>query len=255
MTVQGFEVKGLHIGTGRPKAIVPLMAERLSGLLEAAQRAADAGAELLEWRVDSFDEVTDPLLVAEASQALAALLPATPVIATVRTMGQGGEVDLSEDRYALLVRALAEHGAPDLLDIEAWIGDDAVRELVDVAHARGIRTIVSHHDFDATPETEWMADWLRHARDLGADLPKLAVMACGPTDCLRLMEATAQVAADGKTPLLTMAMGRHGVLSRLAGECFGSALTFCSLGQASAPGQVALQEALAQMELLHATLA
>ena len=37
-----------------------------------------------------------------------------------------------------------------------------------------------------------------------------------------------------------MSMGAPGAVSRLCGETFGSAMTFANPGQASAPGQVAL---------------
>ena len=37
-----------------------------------------------------------------------------------------------------------------------------------------------------------------------------------------------------------MSMGALGAVSRLAGEAFGSAMTFANPGQASAPGQVPL---------------
>ena len=37
-----------------------------------------------------------------------------------------------------------------------------------------------------------------------------------------------------------MSMGALGAVSRLAGEAFGSAMTFANPGQASAPGQVSL---------------
>ena len=39
-------------------------------------------------------------------------------------------------------------------------------------------------------------------------------------------------------PIITMSMAATGVISRVCGEVFGSALTFGAVGKASAPGQI-----------------
>lgn len=39
-----------------------------------------------------------------------------------------------------------------------------------------------------------------------------------------------------------MSMAGMGVISRLAGECFGSVLTFGAAKKASAPGQIAVED-------------
>ncbi|MNJ04023.1 3-dehydroquinate dehydratase [compost metagenome] len=51
-----------------------------------------------------------------------------------------------------------------------------------------------------------------------------------------------------------MSMAGYGVVSRLAGEIFGSALTFGAAHQPSAPGQVAAAELRKVLELLHGSL-
>ena len=53
------------------------------------------------------------------------------------------------------------------------------------------------------------------------------------------------------TPVLTVAMGADGVLSRLAGEVFGSCMTFCTVNASSAPGQVDCERAYAAISALH----
>ena len=74
---------------------------------------------------------------------------------------------------------------------------------------------------------------------LGVDIPKLAVMPESREDVLLLMEATSladRLLPD--KPLITMSMGAKGVVSRIAGGQFGSAVTFGCMGRASAPGQI-----------------
>lgn len=245
------EIKSVRIGEGRTKAIVSLMDADVKGLLQTAERAVAAGADCLEWRADFFAQAREGEALAAACRELMDALPSTPLIFTLRSKGQGGQLEFATDEYVELCRAVVEGGRPDLIDIELGIGDDLVRSLVDFAHEHGVHAIVSHHDFAATPETDWMCDCLLHMAELGADIPKLAVMPATREDPRRLMQATSRAHERLEQPLLTMAMGVSGRHTRLSGEVFGSALTFCALGQASAPGQVELAEALATMEALH----
>lgn len=75
----------------------------------------------------------------------------------------------------------------------------------------------------------------------GADIAKLAVMPNTPLDVVRLLQATAEVKEEAPDyPLITMAMGGLGAVSRISGQVFGSCMTFASFGKASAPGQLLL---------------
>ena len=261
--MEALTIKGVRIGEGRPKTIIPLMGATLEELLCEARRAVAAGADCVEWRADFWIEAQaeGTGAISQVAQDLGAALPHTPFIATLRTEGQGGRLRLSGEEYARIVRAILSAGAdtgcmvPDLIDIELCAGTDVVRSLVEEARRRGTRVIVSAHDFAETPCVAHMEDVLRAEAELGADVCKLAVMAHSAGDAARLMEATANVAEALDKPLLTMAMGREGAITRLAGEAFGSAMTFCSLEAASAPGQVGLLQARTALDSLHEALA
>ena len=115
--------------------------------------------------------------------------------------------------------------------------------------------MASSHDFEKTPNVGEMVDRLCRMQKAGADLLKIAVMPCDPGDVLTLLAATWQMKECYATqPVITMAMGGSGVVSRMAGEIFGSALTFGSAGQASAPGQVDVGELKGVLRLLHENL-
>ena len=248
------DIKGLRIGEGRPKTIVSLMGADSAALVATAHKAIEAGVDCLEWRADFFAKVDDVQAVAAAYQELCAACPRTPIILTVRTKGQGGQAEIDRAGYLDVLRSVITQGEPSLVDIELWIGDDAVRELVDLAHEQGILAIVSHHDFEGTPSVEEMEKLLWHMVELGADIPKLAVMAQRSQDAHDLMRATHLVYEQANVPLLTMAMGTAGQTTRLTGEVFGSALTFCALGTPSAPGQVELSDAIRTMEGVHRSI-
>lgn len=88
-------------------------------------------------------------------------------------------------------------------------------------------------------------------QDLGADLPKIAVMPQSPQDVLTLLAATLTMKEKYATrPLITMSMGKSGGVSRVTGRLFGSAMTFGTVGQASAHGQIAIAKLREVMDIL-----
>jgi 3-dehydroquinate dehydratase-1 len=92
-------------------------------------------------------------------------------------------------------------------------------------------------------------------QDLGADIPKIAVMPQNKKDVLTLLAATEEMASEyADRPIITMSMAGTGVISRLAGEVFGSALTFGAAAKASAPGQMGVEDLKQVLTLLHGAL-
>ena len=88
------------------------------------------------------------------------------------------------------------------------------------------------------------------AQEMGADVAKIAVMPQSREDVMTLMEATMEADHSLDIPVVTMSMGRLGVLSRLAGTLTGSAMTFASVGEASAPGQIPIEQMRVFCQLL-----
>ena len=248
------EIKGVRIGEGRTKTIVSLMDADREGLLVTAKRAVAAGADCLEWRADFFGALDSEVAVIATSRELMSALPDTPLIFTLRSKDQGGHIELAPERAMLLTCAVITARGADLVDVEIGLGDRLVGALAKLAHDNGVRVIVSHHDFSAMPAVDWMSAQLVHMAGLGADIPKLAVMSRSNQETHDLMRATSQARERLDVPLLTMAMGASGANSRLSGEVFGSALTFCALGRASAPGQVELSQALPVLDAIHRNL-
>ncbi|MEU5842210.1 type I 3-dehydroquinate dehydratase [Rhodococcus sp. NPDC047139] len=249
-TITPVRVRDVVIGEGTPTIVVPVMGRTPAALRE--QVAAVAGrADVVEWRVDFFDRIDDIAAVAEQAAGLATQLQGTPLLATCRTANEGGQVEISDDAYADLTVALAESGAVDLVDVEYRRDRAAVDRIVAAAHARHVAVVASNHDFDATPPKDEIVARLREMQDLGADICKIAVMPRTTGDVLVLLDATRTMHEDyADRPLITMSMGGLGVLSRIAGQVFGSAATFGMVGTASAPGQIDADELRSVLELL-----
>jgi 3-dehydroquinate dehydratase-1 len=92
-------------------------------------------------------------------------------------------------------------------------------------------------------------------QDMGADIPKIAVMPTCKKDVLTLLAATEEMATDyADRPIITMSMGGTGVISRLVGESMGSSMTFGAAAKASAPGQIGVKELDVVLETIHNSL-
>lgn len=248
---QPIDIKGIKLGEGRPKTIISLMGAKADENIELIKKGIEAGVECFEWRGDFAADVHDPQAMAQHSIEIGKALSNNPYLFTFRSTSQGGQLTIPVEEYVALNRAIIEAEAVDLVDIETWIGDPAVLELVECAKQHNVKTVISYHNFKGTPSVEWMVNLLTHMTDLGADIPKIATMANSAQDALKLLAATEEMSRiHSDKPLLTMAMGREGSITRLAGELFGSAITFCSLEEASAPGQVQVMQAIRIMDEL-----
>lgn len=249
------DIKDMHLGEGSPKTIISIMGADAAACLETIAQGKAAGVDCFEWRGDFPSCRHDAAAMVEMGRAIAAALPSNPLLFTFRSESQGGNDTFSVEEYVALNKEIIEARVCDIVDIETWIGDVAVRELVQCAHAHGVKALISYHNFAGTPSKEWIVDLMTHMIDLGADIPKCATMAKDASDALKLLAATEEVhRLHWNGPMLTMAMGREGSISRLAGEYFGSDLTFCSLAQSSAPGQVDVRLARRIMDDLHTVL-
>ncbi len=230
----------LEIGRGRPCVIVPLTSSSPDALKAEARRLAGLPVDMAEWRVDMFcarTGVDERAVLATLAELKASL--SMPLLATFRTVGEGGDCPLSDEGYASLCARLCESGLIDLLDVEAFFRSGAAKDIVARAHALGVPVVASNHDFHATPSKDEMVRRLLFMQDeLGADILKIAVMPRCRADVLELLAATEEASSRARRPIISMSMGPLGVISRVCGQSFGSAATFGAAAKASAPGQM-----------------
>lgn len=246
------KVRDIVIGSGIPKIIVPLVSETDSELLEEMKEVISLKPDMVEWRVDFYDNVERIEAVIEMLKLLRDGLSETPLLFTFRSHREGGKKELPTAYYQQLIHYAIHSNLIDLVDVELLTGDEIVATLVDEAKANGTAVILSNHDFSKTPSEEEIINRLRKMQELGADILKIAVMPQSEEDVLTLLNATNRMKRDyAKQPLITMSMAGKGVLSRMAGELIGSAATFASGKHASAPGQIPINELRVVLDILH----
>lgn len=247
------DIRGLKLGEGRPKICIPITEATPEAILAEGADIAQLrgrGADLCEWRLDWFEDVFQDSALQQTGRALAAVLQGMPLLCTFRTQSEGGHRACSPEEYTDLVIRLCRMGFADLIDIELFTGEFPVRQMQQSAKACGIATVFSNHDFLATPPQAEITARLAQMEALGADLCKIAVMPQRPEDVLTLLAATLERRAAAQCPLITMAMGPLGVISRLCGELTGSCMSFGALNRVSAPGQIPARQLDTILQLL-----
>ena len=243
------------LGEGVPKICVPIVGVTKEDILKEAEAITKLPADIVEWRIDWFENVFDFAALEDVLKDLRIVLGELPLLMTFRTSKEGGEKAIEADVYADINIRAAETGLVDAVDVEVFTGDEVVKKIIEGAHAAGVKVVASNHDFDKTPDKDDIVGRLCKMQELGADVPKIAVMPQSKKDVLTLLAATEEMATEhADRPIITMSMAGQGVISRLAGEVFGSALTFGAAAKASAPGQMGVEDLKQILTLLHESL-
>jgi 3-dehydroquinate dehydratase I len=249
-------IRDVVIGEGRVKAIVPITGTTADeAMAQARVIGASAQTDVVEFRIDFLDVALDAAKLAALGPKVASELKGKPLIVTFRTKAEGGNKAIADADYGALYETLLKAQFADLIDVEMFRSEAMVRRLVAAAHNVGAFIVMSSHDFASTPPAAELLARLRHQQELGADVLKLAVMPRDPADVLELLHATWEMASRyAERPMMTMSMGGTGVVSRLAGEIFGSSMCFGMIGRASAPGQVEVDRLKDVLDIVHRSL-
>lgn len=236
------KIKNVEIGKGIPKICIPLTGKNREEIIEEMEIVKKSNPDLIEWRVDFFEESDNPERVCEMLGTINDSFKQIPVLFTFRTKEEGGEKSIMSEDYVKLLKEVSERRLADIVDVQVfWYGEkseDFIKELKET----GAVVLASSHHFEGTPSVREMSDALYTMENRGADIVKLAVMPQSGKDVCALLEATMERKEHSNKPRITMSMGQSGMLSRIFGELTGSCVTFASGKQASAPGQIKADE-------------
>lgn len=258
--METLNIKNIVLQAGRPKVAVPLVSQLPQEIIAECEHAAMLPCDLIEWRADSYlSGLTDLEEVLQTKEFYLDFLKILddleyiagdkPLIFTLRSVEQGGMLQLSQAQKAEIYQLVAQSGLAGLIDVElpvaAQSAEDiceesglSLREQIDEIHAFGGKVICSYHEFDRMLSPEEILEKIQIMQAAGADVFKIAAMAVTKEDAENLLKTTAFLHQNGIGPLVMMAMGEWGKNTRVAAGRYGSCITFAAGQEASAPGQV-----------------
>ncbi len=199
---------------------VPIVEKKYDTVLEAAKNSIKAGADIIELRIDAMDHPNPD----EVSNIIKDIN--YPLIATNRMVDEGGLFKGSESQRTDILLAAAKHA--DIIDIELQTEEDYRNKIIKASKS----TIISYHNFEKTPPTDFLLKIVNQERKLG-DIAKFAVMPKNMSDTLIVLNVLSQVEAT-----IGISMGDMGRYTRVVAPLFGSPITFASIDNISAPGQL-----------------
>ncbi len=245
MTTKPVSIKHSRISAGGaiPLVCAPILASSPKKAANQARIIASANIlpDIIEIRLDS----DTTLNAAAARKILAATRPILgdiPLLGTLRSTREGGLWKGSATETADILRTIITDGLCSLIDIEYTLEPELRNMLIALAKEHQIVSVVSLHQWNPPSDDADFIETLLQLHACGGDMIKFAVMAHTSQMGWRLLISALHVTETIDTPVIALAMGEAGAVTRLAGPLFGSCLSFASVVQSSAPGQLSLRE-------------
>lgn len=249
----GLKVRDMILQPGRPKVAVPIVSSQPADIIEECERLKELPCDMVEWRADYYlSEIEDLdgylsdmngyLDMVKILDDLNYIADDKPLIFTVRSAAQGGQVQITRQQLESIYGIAAETKLVDFIDIEMMdkdgtIHEEWLREQIDEAHKHDVKVILSHHDHDKMPSPVELIELVKQMNKLGADICKVAAMAADKVETENLLKVTAYLTKNNIGPVVMIAMGKAGMASRVAAGKYGSCITFAAGKSESASGQ------------------
>ena len=181
------------------KLVVSIMPRTLE---EAQQldRSRYDGADVIEWRADFLDK-NEILTVAPA---VFEKFAGREILFTLRTRGEGGQIDLTSEEYLAIIQDIQSIYHPDYIDFEFYSHREVFEQMLEFSNL-----VLSYHNFQETPEN--MMEILSELTSLSPKLVKVSVMAHNEQEVLDLMNYTRGFKTlNPEQDYVTISMGKVG---------------------------------------------
>lgn len=210
----------------RPKICLSLNCRTIEDLIQELEEFKEY-AEVIEWCVDktegadqySEEEFVHKLLMVKS------FCDRKPLIIDYKG---NEEIGNRIQRWAM--------GHADIIDIDA--DNTQIHQMVKEAKKKKTKTLISYHVFDHMMLKDEIATQLLRMEKTKGDILKVACFAEKEIDTYEVLEAASAYTKLSKhKPIVAIAMGEEGQVSRICAGEFGSIMTYACGKEATAPGQ------------------
>lgn len=215
------------------KIAIPIFQETCKEVIEVAKDCIDKGADILEFRIDALKNPD----INEIKNTIKEIN--FPTIATNRISTEGGSFNGTEEERINILYECCD--LADYVDIELQSDDEYINKI----HDTGVKTIVSYHDFEKTPDLNEIMYIVEKEQELG-DIAKVAFMPQNLEDTLTILAVLSHCENT-----IAISMGDLGSYTRVMASKFDSPITFAAGTDVTAPGQIDIEtmKALLNMDL------
>ena len=215
------------------KIAIPIFQQKCEEVIKVAEDCIDKGADVLEFRIDGLKNPD----INEIKKTIREI--DFPIIATNRINSEGGSFKGSEQERINILYECCD--LVEYVDIELQCNDDYINKI----HETGVKTIISYHDFNKTPDLNEIMYIIEKEQELG-DIAKVAFMPQDLEDTLTILAVLSHCKNT-----IAISMGDLGSYTRVMASKFNSPITFAAGRDVTAPGQIDIEtmKALLNMDL------
>ncbi|WP_455391992.1 type I 3-dehydroquinate dehydratase [[Eubacterium] cellulosolvens] len=215
---------------------VTLLEESASKYVQAAAECKSKGADLIEIRLDYLQE----RLSLNILKKLAAIKTQVglPIILTLRPTWEGGKFDKYEERRLDILGDGITSGF-DYIDLELKVDEPRRLKLIELAKKHGVKTIISHHNFEHTPKWKNIFNKLKDCAATGGDIAKVVYYTKSINDVKDIIKA-GLAAKNLDYKFTIMGLGPFGHITRLFGPVLGCKIVYSAIteGSEAVEGQI-----------------
>jgi 3-dehydroquinate dehydratase I len=215
------------------KIAIPIFQNSKEKAIEYGKDYIKKGADILELRIDAFKN-PESKIINEIIEEIN-----FPIIATNRIASEGGSCKQSEEERINVLLSCADN--VDYIDIELQTDDEYIQKIRNT----GVKTIISYHDFEKTPELDEIYYIVKKEKEIG-NIAKVAFMPQELDDTLKILAILSHC-----PDTIAISMGELGAYTRIMASKFNCPITFAAGGDVTAPGQIDIEtmKSLLNMDL------
>ena len=241
VSAQGGAVERETLPCFDPKKNTTLLCSSLTaatkqGMFDEAKEADEAGADVVELRLDFLQDF-------DAERDLEELIKGInlPCIVTYRPTWEGGQYAGEEAPRLATLKLAMELGAA-YIDVEFLVAPVFMAAIQDNRCNYSTKVIVSSHDYESTASDDALKKLIAAIREVGADIVKFATTGLDISDGNRVLSIVREASITG--PVIGLCMGEKGQATRILAPKYGGYLTFGALSpeRQSAPGQPTIDQ-------------
>jgi 3-dehydroquinate dehydratase-1 len=216
---------------------IPVTSANGRQLLTDVREALACKPDFIEWRRDSF-KGEDLAEERRLLKTIEEMRGGTGLIYTFRSVLEGGAV-LAEDALRLqAIKNCIDCGGADYIDVELNSAPGFVPAVRQSLQGTACGLILSCHDFQKTREPSEIHEILQAMEEAGGDVLKLAMTAKNAQEAREAAEAVIAYSLKSDRPVIHIAMGEGGRMTRIFPEWTGGSMTFAAGRETTAPGQM-----------------
>ena len=223
------------------------------------KKILEENPDFIELRFDYIDDI-QKITEVFVKKLLNLIQPNIPAIVTFRDYSEGGQIKIDNEERLKILKLLIK-SQPEYFDIEMNSSKFILEEMIFLAIQNKVNLIFSYHNFKETPAYEegftiidsfmnkLISKLIIDSKIIRKSIYKVIFTAQNFEDNLISLDLCKTFSKEGHK-IICFCMGEPGIFSRLLCVKVGSFLTYASLEDKTAPGQININKMKKVYELL-----